>query len=107
MKHLFIALAVAGLMATVLVERQLPAAGSGKSCEQLAATALPNATITGAAAVDAGAFTPPGNSAAARQAASGLPAFCRVAATLKPGPESDIKMEVWMPAANWNGKFQA
>jgi len=35
-----------------------------------------------------------------------LPAFCRVAATLKPSSDSDIKLEIWMPvAASWNGKF--
>jgi hypothetical protein len=108
MKHFLIGLALAGLVATVLVERGVAAAGSGKSCEQLASAALPNATITRAESLDAGAFVPPGNSSAgARQAAASLPAFCRVAATLKPAPDSDIKMEVWMPAANWNGKFQA
>ena len=26
-----------------------------------------------------------------------------LAATLKPTPESDIKMEIWMPATGWNG----
>ena len=36
-----------------------------------------------------------------------LPAHCRVAATLRPSPDSQIDMEVWMPAENWNGKFQA
>ena len=36
-----------------------------------------------------------------------LPAFCRVTATLKPTSESDIKIEVWLPASGWNGKFQA
>ena len=36
-----------------------------------------------------------------------LPAFCRVAATLKPTDDSDIKIEVWLPASGWNGKFQA
>ena len=35
-----------------------------------------------------------------------LPAFCRVAATLKPSPSSDIRMEVWMPIAGWNGHFR-
>jgi len=105
MKHLLIGFAAAALGATVLVERD-GAAASAKSCEQLAAAALPNATITLATTVDAGAFVPPGASAGARQAAAGLPAFCRIAATLKPAPESDIKMELWMPA-NWNGKFQA
>ena len=36
-----------------------------------------------------------------------LPAFCRVAATLRPSSDSDIKIEVWMPLADWNSKFQA
>ena len=36
-----------------------------------------------------------------------LPPFCRVAATLTPSQDSDIKIEVWLPTAtNWNGKFQ-
>ena len=42
----------------------------------------------------------------ARQYAE-LPAFCRVSATLTPSSDSDIKVEVWLPAAQWNGKFQA
>jgi Tannase and feruloyl esterase len=37
---------------------------------------------------------------------STVPAFCRVAATLKPSPASDIRMEVWMPIAGWNGNFR-
>src|SRR5437016_4563256 len=41
-------------------------------------------------------------------AAQMLPAYCRVAATLKPTSDSDIKMEVWLPASlAWNGKFEA
>ena len=35
-----------------------------------------------------------------------LPAHCRVAATLRPSSDSDIKMELWLPVENWNGKFQ-
>jgi feruloyl esterase len=35
-----------------------------------------------------------------------LPPHCRVAATLKPRPTSQIDMEIWMPA-DWNGKFLA
>jgi len=34
-----------------------------------------------------------------------MPAFCRVAATLKPSSDSDIKIEVWLPVSGWNGKF--
>lgn len=37
---------------------------------------------------------------------SALPAFCRVTATLKPSPASDIRMELWMPVAGWNGNFR-
>ena len=36
-----------------------------------------------------------------------LPAHCRVAATLRPTADSSIEIEVWLPAENWNGKFQA
>ena len=35
------------------------------------------------------------------------PPFCRVAVTSKPTADSDIKIEVWLPASGWNGKFQA
>src|SRR5438067_1607089 len=67
------------------------------ACDKLAATSLPNAAVTAAQTVDAGAM----------ERFSDLPAFCRVAVTLKPSTDSDIKMELWLPAANWNGKFQA
>jgi feruloyl esterase len=82
-----------------------PAAQAAASCESLAALALPNATITAVQAVAAGGFTPPGGRGAP-PAAANLPAFCRVAATLKPSSDSDIKIEVWLPSAGWNGKFQ-
>jgi feruloyl esterase len=36
-----------------------------------------------------------------------LPAFCRVALTLKPSGDSEIKMELWLPLEGWNGKFMA
>jgi feruloyl esterase len=37
---------------------------------------------------------------------SALPAFCRVAATLKPSPASDVRAEIWLPVAGWNGHFR-
>jgi feruloyl esterase len=91
------------LLVTVAADRPLQASGS---CGALSTLALPNVSITLAQAVDAGAFKSPvpGN---AGEAVRGLPAFCRVAATLTPTPDSDIKIEVWMPASGWNGKFQA
>ena len=37
-----------------------------------------------------------------------LPAFCRVAMTLAPSSDSDIRIEVWLPdSSTWNGKFEA
>ena len=72
---------------------------------------LPDATITLARTVDAGAFALPtpadGSAPAVARAVRVLPPFCRVAATLKPSSDSDIKIELWMPTMNWNGKFQA
>jgi len=75
------------------------------TCESLAALQLPDTTITLAQAVAAGAFVPdgPANQAAAY---ADLPAFCRVAATVTPTTDSDIRIEVWLPATDWNGKFQ-
>jgi feruloyl esterase len=82
-----------------------PAVAESGSCSDLAKMALPHATITAAAPVQAGAFTPDAQSEAGDFTA--LPAFCRVVATLKPTGDSDIKIEVWLPASGWNGKFQA
>ena len=79
------------------------------TCESLQALSLPNTTITLAQSVAAGAFSSPtpGRGGAPPTADfTQLPAFCRVAATLRPSTDSDIKIEVWMPLANWNGKFQ-
>ena len=86
----------------------MPAAG-GASCESLSTLRLQDTTITLAAPVPAGEFAPAAGAATApvSEAFKNLPAFCRVAATLKPTADSDIKIEVWMPAAGWNGKFQA
>lgn len=70
---------------------------------------LPAGTlVTLSQTIPAGAFTAPAP-ANAKQAPpnfSDLPAFCRVAVTLRPSSDSDIKMEVWMPVANWNGKLE-
>jgi feruloyl esterase len=35
-----------------------------------------------------------------------VPAFCRVVAEVSPTADSAIKLEVWMPASGWNGKYQ-
>jgi feruloyl esterase len=72
----------------------------------LTSLTLPNATITMAKPVAAGEFTPSGPAPPGGNFKD-LRAFCRVAATLAPSKDSDIKIEVWMPTSGWNGKFQA
>jgi feruloyl esterase len=83
-------------------------AALASSCESLAALALPDSTITLAQSVPAGELNLAGaGTATAALRAQDLPAFCRVAATLTPTSDSVIQVEVWLPASNWNGKFQA
>jgi Tannase and feruloyl esterase len=112
----FLAFASASLLATFLFGTQVRAEVlATASCESLASLALPNAKVDQAQTVAPGAFVPPtagatatgGRGAAAARLYSSLPSFCRVTATLTPSPDSDIKVEVWLPMAGWNGKFQA
>src|ERR1700679_3899530 len=79
------------------------------SCESLASLNLPDTTITVAKLVPAGEFVQPGPPGRGNAGAANkdLPAFCRVEATLKPSSDSDIKVEVWLPASGWNRKYQA
>jgi feruloyl esterase len=99
-----------GLCALLLAAVVTQPVRAAASCESLASTALPDATITLARIVEAGPFTPGdgGSEAAPGAKPLNIPrAFCRVAATLKPSSDSDIKIEIWLPSADWNGKFQA
>lgn len=82
----------------------------GQDCAALGDLPLENGRVTAAALVEAGAFTPPGTPSGPAAGGGGgpyadLPAFCRVQATLTPTPDSGIKVEVWLPAAGWNGKY--
>ncbi|HUC77595.1 MAG TPA: tannase/feruloyl esterase family alpha/beta hydrolase [Vicinamibacterales bacterium] len=79
------------------------------TCESLASLPLPQATITSAQSVPPGSFAPPPSGRAGRgpNPFTDLPAFCRVAATLTPTSDSDIKIEVWLPTSAWNGNLQA
>jgi feruloyl esterase len=81
---------------------------SGEGCERLASFALPNASITMAKAVLAGAFAGPPRAFTGMDISAfykTLPAFCRVVVHAKPSADSDIVIEVWMPLSGWNGKL--
>src|SRR5437762_1115512 len=110
------------MIATVALLMFSAALAAPTPCASLKSISIPNTTITMAEMTAAGIFTPPpapagGPAAPAPAAGDGgqrgaqppapltVPAFCRVAATLKPSSDSEIDMEVWMPE-NWNGKFQ-
>lgn len=90
----------------MMVSAAAPALAEVGSCEALASFSKPNTTIDLARVVAPGEFSPPGGRGP-NAVLKDLPGFCRVAATLRPTSDSDIKIEVWMPAAGWNGKFQA
>lgn len=101
------AAAVAMVFGGVLVAGS-PAAA--KDCGELAGAALPDGTVTSATLLPAGSFQPPPSPfgpppGVAAAGYKDLPAFCRVQATLKPTPDSDIKVEVWLPETGWNGKL--
>jgi tannase/feruloyl esterase len=79
----------------------------GAPCDSLAKLALKDTTITMAQVVPAGQFAPQGEGGRGANPYKKLPDFCRVTVTIKPTSDSDIKVEVWLPAKGWNNKFQA
>jgi len=102
MKKISIACAVAVLAC-------LPATSAvAASCDGLAKLALKDTAITKAEVVAAGTFEAPGGRGGrGPNPYKALGEFCRVAATLTPTSDSDIKIEVWLPTRGWNGKYQA
>jgi len=98
------------LVSFLLVSSALGQKGAptSASCAALAGLTLPNTKIVRAEQVEAGKLTPPRkpDDPAEARIYQNLPAFCRVVAQVAPTSDSDIKMEVWMPAAGWNGKFR-
>lgn len=92
--------AAVGLCATVSISCA-PAMAS--QCTNLQSLQLEHTTITSATDNTSGTFVVPNTNPV--QTISGLPAFCRVTATLAPAADSSIKVEVWLPETTWNGRF--
>jgi hypothetical protein len=100
--RVFAVLLLSGVFGPALLVAQQP-------CESLAGLALANTKITLAQSVPAGAFIQPTPQSAPMgppPSYKDVPAFCRVQAEVTPTADSDIKIEVWMPAAGWNGKYR-
>ncbi len=91
------------LLSTVLtIACSTQAFAAGTPCDKLSALTIPDVTVTSAGQVPANGFVSPG-----QQAPLTLPAFCRVQGVARPTSDSEIRFEVWLPAAAaWNGKFQ-
>jgi feruloyl esterase len=70
------------------------------SCEDLANLKLPDTTIETAQTIPAGDYT-----TADKVTRQGMPAFCRVVASVKGAPDSDIHIEMWLPKEGWTGVF--
>lgn len=103
------------LLAALLPAIALPAlaqAGAAASpdatrCSALASLKLDHATVASATVITAGAGLEDVRLPAAMlPAAHALPAFCRVRIEDHPSADSDIRTEVWLPLAAWNGRFR-
>jgi feruloyl esterase len=101
------------ILIAVLSAIPLAACGGGDGSVDLAARASAEQQCTHLAAADfrdtkllkiahhaAGAFVTPTSTTI-----PAVPAFCQVSASLQPSAASDIRVEVWLPAEGWNGKY--
>jgi feruloyl esterase len=62
-----------------------------QTCESLIGLKLPHTTVTSATSV---------------AGTASIPAHCAVQATARPTSDSEIKFELWLPASEWNGKYE-
>lgn len=107
-------LAIALLTATALPSLGQATHPVSERCAALARLSVPHATIETAQWVPAGAGASANLAGGAlpglkllKADYQKLPAFCRVAIKDQPSSQSDIKVEIWLPAAQWNGKYRA
>jgi len=86
-----------------------PLSSPAQSCSDLRAVRLENTTVVSAQLVDSGKFVPPTMMRRASPefftAFNTLPAFCRVRAVARPSSDSEINIEVWLPATRWNRHY--
>ena len=86
-----------------------PLQSRAQSCSDLRALRLENTTVVSAQIVDSGKFVPPTMVRRASPefftAFNTLPAFCRVRAVARPSSDSEINIEVWLPATRWNRRY--
>ena len=98
--RLFLVSSAVGLLASVAIGA-VPAAAT--PCTDLQFLQLQHTTITSAQDNTTGVFVVPNSNPPTTL--TGLPAFCRVTATLTPMSDSSISVEAWLPETTWNGRF--
>src|SRR5690242_2694935 len=77
-------------------------AAAQQPCERLTGLKLPYAAVTSAQAVPAGPVSSGGRDNSPPLSA---PARCVVHGIIRPTHDSEIRFELWLPAAGWNGKY--
>src|SRR5580765_7034602 len=92
---------VVGVIVVLAMPRIAVAA---QPCESLTSLKIADTTVAAATTVQEGPFAPPAPPVPGARAGAPLPvpSFCRVQLTVVP----QIRVEVWMPATGWNGKFE-
>src|SRR4051812_21893749 len=80
-----------GTILVVLVAALKLQGADPKACTGLVSYRLSTGTVTKPDPVESGAIF----------------AYCRVTATLTPTFDSSIRMELWLPLEDWNGKLEA
>jgi hypothetical protein len=77
-------------------------------CKALAGLSVPGIAQITATVVTERTFTPPdaeANDLIGLPRDLETPPFCRVQAVAKPSADSHINIEIWLPLADWNGRF--
>jgi feruloyl esterase len=88
------------IIAAAVSTLALASSSRAASCEDLVNLKLPNTVIKSAQPFGPGEF-----SASGRGKQADFPAFCRVVASVKASADSDIGVEIWLPADQWKGVF--
>ena len=83
-----------------LLALTLSASGRAATCESLKSADIADTTIVSAVAVAAGDLTTDD-----KVTRKNMPAFCRVVASIKDAPDSDVRLELWLPDQGWKGVF--
>jgi feruloyl esterase len=93
------ALRTSSLWAFAAIGVCLSSQAHSATCEDLDGLKFPGATIS-AQSIAAGDYATSDKAVHKK-----MPAFCRVSASVKQAPDSDIRVEMWLPKDKWAGVF--